>query len=259
MTPLELIYSGKEIIRDSKLLYLSASGKNKDILNAVKYGVNYNETAMMSMSLKKGNPTEQYLEEYPKVMRWCEDAPSGKDGFLATNSLVAMFSLLSRCYDGDTLSADLDFDGQYSVNINTDLSGIDNFLVLYGGAGEPVAKDIESKLSEAALGSALLSDYRNFGHGRHHWFAKKKVNSCIVVLVTPVERDLAEKTIGCLPDDIPVIWLETALKYPKASIDLLIKAFHFVEDLGKVRGIDPGRPGVPSFGRARSRSLYRLS
>ena len=50
MTPLQLMYSGREIIRRSKLLFLSASGKNKDILNAIKYGIKYNETGMMSLT-----------------------------------------------------------------------------------------------------------------------------------------------------------------------------------------------------------------
>lgn len=126
--------------------------------------------------------------------------------------------------------------------------------MLYGAAGEPVAWDIESKLTEAALGAALLSDYRNFGHGRHHWFAKRGKNSCIIALVSPVERELAYKTIGCLPKDVPVIYLETELETAAASIDLLLKAFRFVNDLGMARGIDPGRPGVPSYGR----TLYNL-
>ena len=52
MTPLELMYSGRDIISGSKLLYLSAGGKNKDILNAIKYGVKYNETEMMSVTLR---------------------------------------------------------------------------------------------------------------------------------------------------------------------------------------------------------------
>jgi hypothetical protein len=125
---------------------------------------------------------------------------------------------------------------------------------LYGALGEPVAWDIESKLIEAALGSALLSDYRNFGHGRHHWFAKRGDNSCIIALVTPVERELAYKTIVCLPKEIPVIVIETELETPAASIDMLLKAFHFVNDLGLARGIDPGRPGVPAYGRL----LYNL-
>lgn len=255
MTPLELMYSGSEVIRSSKLLYLSASGRNKDIQNAIKYGVKYNETAMMSLSLRKNNPTEQLLYGYPKVMRWCEEISTGKDGFLATNSLLATFALLSRSYDGKSVAEGLSFDESYMVNRNTNLTDIQNFIVLYSAAGESVAKDIESKLTEAALGAALLSDYRNFGHGRHHWFAKQKEDSCIIALVTPVEKELALKTIRSLPSDIPVIYIATELSFPKSSVDLLIKAFRFVRDLGKARDIDPGRPGVPPYGR----KLYNLN
>ena len=254
MTPLQLMYAGKDIIRDSKLLFLSASGKNKDILNAIKYGVKYNETGMMSLTLRKNNPTEELLQQYPKVQRWSEDIPTEKDGFLATNSLVATFTLLSRSYDPVPVSKGISQNGTYSKNYEFDLSAIQNFLVLYGAAGEPVAWDIESKLTEAALGSALLSDYRNFGHGRHHWFAKRKENSCIIALISPVEKELAIKTIKSLPVDVPVIYIETELESPQASIDMLLKAFSFVRDLGVARGIDPGRPGVPAYGRL----LYNL-
>lgn len=255
MTPLELMYSGRDIISGSKLLYLSASGQNKDIQIAIKYGVKYNETGMMSVTLRKDNPTEQLLENYSKVWRWCEEIPSGKDGFLATNSLVATFALLCKAYDAHTDLANVFSFGHELQQIDHELSLIDTFLVLYGAAGESVAYDIESKLTEAALGATLLSDYRNFGHGRHHWFAKRKENSCIIALVTPVERELAYKTIESLPKEVPVIYIETELDFPQASIDLLIKAFQFVQALGEERGIDPGRPGVPSYGR----TLYNLS
>lgn len=250
MTPLQLMYAGREIIRGSKLLFLSASGKNKDILNAIKYGVKYNETGMMSLTLRRNNPTEKLLEQHPMVQRWCEDIPTEKDGFLATNSLAATFTILCK-------AASVSMDevlGTYSKYYDFDLAKIQNFIVLYGALGEPVAWDVESKLTEAALGSALLSDYRNFGHGRHHWFDKRGDNSGIIALVTPIERELAYKTIGCLPKDVPVIFIETELETPAASIDMLLKAFYFVNDLGEARGIDPGKPGVPSYGRI----LYNL-
>ena len=252
MTPLQLMYSGKEIIRGSKLLFLSASGKNKDILNAIKYGVKYNEAGMMSLTLRKGNPTEELLQQYRKVQHWCEDIPTGKDGFLATNSLAATFTLLCKAAGFKFLDSSFKCDLKLETwNLKPETW---NFLVLFGALGEPVAWDIESKLTEAALGSALLSDYRNFGHGRHHWFAKNKNNSCIIALVTPVEKELADKTLACMPTDVPVIYIETELDTPQASIDLLLKVFGFVNALGKARGIDPGRPGVPSYGRL----LYNL-
>lgn len=262
MTPLQLMYSGKEIIRNSKLLFLSASGKNKDILNAIKYGVKYNETGMMSLTLRKNSPIEGLLEQHPKVLRWCEDIPSGKDGFLASNSLIATFALLCKATDSKFQDSSFKLSDMQPKSYhlqpetwNLKLSDLQNFIVLYGALGEPVAWDIESKLTEAALGSALLSDYRNFGHGRHHWFAKKGENSCIIALVTPFERELAYKTIGCLPKNVHVIYIETEMETPAASIGLLIKAFHFVNELGITRGIDPGRPGVPSYGR----TLYNLN
>ncbi len=256
MTPLQLMYSGREVLRSSKLLFLSASGKNKDILNAIKYGVKYNETGMMSLTLRKNNPTERLLEQYPKVERWCENIPSEKDGFLATNSLLATFTLLCKAACA-TMSQDSKFklsDMQLET-FNLNLSIIQNFIVLYGAKGEPVAWDIESKLTEAALGSALLSDYRNFGHGRHHWFDKRSENSCIIALVTPIDRELAYKTIRCLPKSVPAIYIETELDGPQASIDLLLKAFRFINDLGEARSIDPGKPGVPEYGRM----LYNLN
>lgn len=256
MTPLQLMFAGHNIIRSSKLLFLSASGKNKDILNAIKYGVKYNETGMMSLTLRKNNPTERLLEQYPKVERWCENIPSEKDGFLATNSLLATFTLLCKAACA-TMSQDSKFklsDMQLET-FNLNLSIIQNFIVLYGAKGEPVAWDIESKLTEAALGSALLSDYRNFGHGRHHWFDKRSENSCIIALATPIDRELAYKTIRCLPKSVPAIYIETELDGPQASIDLLLKAFRFINDLGEARSIDPGKPGVPEYGRI----LYNLN
>ena len=255
MTPLQLMYAGHNIIRSSKLLFLSASGKNKDILNVIKYGVKYNETGMMSLTLRKNNPTEELLERYPKVQRWCEDIPSEKDGFLATNSLLAIFTLLCKAACASKFqNSYFKLSDLQPATFPQNLSVIQNFIVMYGATGEPVAWDIESKLTEAALGSALLSDYRNFGHGRHHWFDKRGENSCIIALVTPVERELAYKTIGCLPKSVPVIYIETELDGPQASIDMLLKAFHFVNDLGEARGIDPGKPGVPGYGRL----LYNL-
>lgn len=256
MTPLQLICAGHNVIRNSKLLFLSASGKNKDIINALKYGVKYNEAGMMCLTLHKGNPAEELIEHYTKVKHWCEDIPVGKDGFLATNSLVATFAILCKAAVGSAFCFPRTIlNGLNSGNNGLKLNEIKNFMVLYGAAGEPVAWDIESKLTEAALGATLLSDYRNFGHGRHHWFAKCKDSSCIIALISPVEKELAIKTIKGLPADVSVIFIESDLEMPYASIDMLLQAFRFVNDLGEIRGIDPGRPGVPSFGRL----LYNLN
>jgi hydroxymethylpyrimidine pyrophosphatase-like HAD family hydrolase len=129
-----------------------------------------------------------------------------------------------------------------------------NFTVLYGGWGLPVAYDIESKFTEAALVAVQLADFRNFGHGRHHWFDKQKNTSSIIAIVTPNERKIAEKTLSLIPQEIPKLIIDTNIDSPLASIDLLVKSFHLISAIGDIRKIDPGKPGVPNFGS----KLYNL-
>lgn len=105
------------------------------------------------------------------------------------------------------------------------------------------------------MGAVQLADYRNFGHGRHHWFDKRGQDSCIVAIVTEYEQKLAEKTIANMPNNIPIIYISTTFQNNLATLDLLIKSFYFVRDLGRARGIDPGRPGVPDYGS----KLYNLN
>ena len=124
-----------------------------------------------------------------------------------------------------------------------------------GGWSKPVAIDIESKLTEAALANSLLADFRNFGHGRHHWFDKKRKNSAVVALVSPDEEGLAKKTILQLPKDIPVLQISTKKTGAAGTIELLVKSFYLIKKVGEIQGIDPGRPGVPGFGS----KLYHLS
>lgn len=257
VTPLGLYSYNTQILCNSKLLYISASGHNKDILVALKHGLEHNGIATASLCTTDNNKINEVVNN---KNHYCfhYSAPTQKDGFLATNSLVAFLGLLYKVfYPNIDLSKSLCFDENFAYEYKSerDLLNIQNFIVLFGKYGEPVAYDIESKLSEAALGAVLLSDYRNFGHGRHHWFDKRGDNSCIIAIVTDLDKDLAAKTIENLPNDIPVIYIRSVLSGPLATIELLIKSFYFVRDLGIKRGIDPGRPGVPEYGS----KLYNLN
>src|SRR5207244_3270959 len=72
-------------------------------------------------------------------------------------------------------------------------------IVLYGPETYPAAVDLESKFTEAALGSTQLADYRNFAHGRHHWLAKRGTDTGVLAIVTDGDRELAESTLTLLP------------------------------------------------------------
>ena len=256
MTPLAFDTSSDAIIQDSKLLFFSASGRNKDFLIAFQRGLEVGRGDMAGVCLRESSKLDAIIEKCnPDFKKHTFPIPTVKDGFLATNSLVAFFVLMYRCFFDAKPSKHIGNGIGYALNHSFDFFKIDNFIVLHSNLSEPVAVDLESKFSEAALGSVLMADYRNFGHGRHQWFDKKGGNSCIVALINDNDRELAEKTLGKMPEDVHMVRIESGLKTPLATIDLLLKSFQFVSAIGTQRGIDPGRPGVPDYGT----ELYHLN
>lgn len=257
MTPLEFQYRQSALDKNSNVVFISASGRNSDILFGFDTALKKEPNSIINICLKTESLLSKKAESFSISNTIEYDIPSGKDGFLATNSLIAYFALLPKMY------------GLYPNISNFEpknffLSKLDEFkdvliedftiTVLYGGWGKPVALDIESKFSEAGLGNILLTDYRNFGHGRHNWFDKKKSQSAIIAIVTPEEKEIAEKTLKLLPSSIPVLHLTSEEYEYNASLELLIQAFWVVDRFGKKCGIDPGRPGVPDYGS----KLYKL-
>jgi hydroxymethylpyrimidine pyrophosphatase-like HAD family hydrolase len=253
VSPLGL-FNSREIINNSKVILISSSGKNSDILFAYKEACRNNPIDVLTVCMKSKSKLSALI--LPSHSIWENDIPTGKDGFLATNTLLAYFIIFSRVYNefiNIPISKNFNISLPKSI-LPENLSGINTFSIIYGKWSEPVALDLESKITEAALGNVQFSDYRNFGHGRHHWFAKRKKDTSIIALITPYDKSLAEKTLKILPPDVKVIIIETGLLGYSGSIDLLIKSFYFINELGKDRGIDPGRPGVPEFGKR----LYNL-
>lgn len=257
MTPLEFQYRQKALDNNSTVVFITASGRNSDILFGFDTAINREPNSIFNICLKKESLLSKKSEAYSIAKTIEFDIPTGKDGFLATNSLIAYFVLLPKMFGLDPNISNLE-------PKNSFLSKLDEFkdiliedftiTVLYGGWGKPVALDIESKFSEAGLGNILLTDYRNFGHGRHNWFDKKKRQSAIIAIVTPEEKEIAEKTLKLLPSSIPVLFLTSEEYEYNASLELLIQAFWIVERFGKKCEIDPGRPGVPDYGS----KLYKL-
>lgn len=256
VTPLELHYS-YSAIRNSNVVFLSASGKNSDILIAYKTAIKNDPLNVLGICMKAQTPLSE-LAKFHSISKIIEyNSPSGKDGFLATNSLIAYFTLLSRIFGFNDSVNHFGFYEDFLFQLKDFVEKLDpNFTitVLYAGWGQPVAVDIESKFTEAGLGNILLSDFRNFGHGRHNWFDKKKSQSAIIALITPEERQLAEKTLSLLPDHISVLRVSTNYTHHLSTIDLLIQSFQIANIVGEKVGIDPGKPGVQPYGS----KLYNL-
>jgi hydroxymethylpyrimidine pyrophosphatase-like HAD family hydrolase len=212
--------------------------------------------------MKKKSPLADLCKKY-QFSDYCGfEIPTQKDGFLATNSLLATMILLTRCYQNifqniPKFTKDILLTEEKLLKIQEDSQKIlnrDTLVVLYSGWGYPAAIDLESKSTEGAIVSAQLADYRNFAHGRHNWLAKKGGSSGIIALITPDDYDLAEKTLSLIPEEIPILRIRTHEKGPTGTIELLIKIFHLVQILGSSKKIDPGMPKIPIFGR----KIYHL-
>ncbi|MCI0430195.1 MAG: hypothetical protein L0210_06595 [Rhodospirillales bacterium] len=249
---------------------LSAGGVNVDIIAAFGALVQREPKHLSVMCGRPDSPLTQKARQHPYVDLLEFAVPTGSDGFLATNSLLAFGVLIARAYagefDADRSDADL-----LEVGIADALSNgqalagwratadplwaRQTTIVLHGSATRVGAIDLESKFTEAAIGNLQIADYRNFAHGRHHWLAKRGQNSGILAFTTPEDRDLANKTLALIPSDVPIARINFDGDPLGISLASLVLALHVAGWAGAARGIDPGRPGVPEFGRR----LYNLS
>ena len=268
VTPLEMI-SALPASRDVSVWFFSAGGGNVDIRRAYKHAL-INESRQVAAIVGKLNSkmfttsAEHHYSDFIEV-----DLPSGHDGFLATNSLLAFTILICKAYDkavgnlgtkyntlDELMYASLPNELQLKqLGVVSDKLWKKSAIhVLYSNQLKPVAIDIESKFIEAGLCSIHLADFRNFAHGRHHWLAKHGESTSILALTAPSDADLAQKTLALLPSSIPQLHIPLQLSGSNALISGMVLSLYLAGFAGKSKGIDPGRPGVPDFGS----KLYNL-
>lgn len=261
VTPFELVRSVNSL-RESSALILSAEGNNKDILSAFEWAAVSEPRFLAALCMQQKNRLSEVAANFRYASFMGFDLPAGRDGFLATNSLLAASVIMVRAYQelfpdcwcalpdrGSIGTIDEKCCQIDEYGISPSLNKRNSWVTLFGGWGQPAATDIESKFTEAALGTVQLADYRNFGHGRHNWLAKRGSETLIIALITPDEEKIANKTLSLLPHDVPIIRLMSDKTGPAGAIELLIKVLHVVSWLGVHKGVDPGKPRVPVFGR----------
>lgn len=249
---------------------LTAGGGNVDILKAFSSLVVEEPRQLAVMCGRPSSPLAALAGAHDYVDRVLFDPPAGKDGFLATNSLLAFFVLLTRAYlaefssdpeawskSAEAVRPLLDDRSEASVHWRSATDALwtrPTTLVLHDAGSRTAAVDLESKFTEAAIGNLQIADYRNFAHGRHHWLAKRGDDTAVLAFISDETRRLADRTLALVPGDIPLARIE--LEGPPSAVTIggLIAALKITGWAGPVRGLDPGRPGVPQFGRR----LYNL-
>jgi len=244
------------LARHATTLILSGSGRNPDVQAAIQVAIASETKQLLALCMRTGGPISRWLEKYGLATVAEYDLPCGKDGFVATNSLLATCMLLARAHASvfqkqvqpRTLD-ELTGGEQLSYSVSGSHLERKTWVILHGYWGEAAAVDLESKLTEAALTNVQVADYRNFAHGRHNWLAKRSDESLLVAFVTPHDQQVAKRTLDAIPKSMPVIHLETKHVESWGALALLVQAMRLVGLAGESCGIDPGRPKVAQFGR----------
>ena len=252
VTPLE--FAGHTAIeRESSILIISAGGNNQDALSAFGIAQGLDPENIGVLCASTGGKLAEMARGAGNAAVHEAAPPTGRDGFLATNTLVSSMVWLLRSHRNT-------YPTRYAVPSFSDLGSesaicaepfrnVSTVIVLYDYWGKAAAVDAESKLAEGGLANVQLVDYRNFAHGRHNWIRKNGGTTGMLAFVTPQCRTLAESTLGLVPSHVPSVSICSRFFGPAASIDLMVQGMRFVWLVGTLTGTDPGRPKVAGYGR----------
>ena len=257
VTPYTLYSCSDEALRTSKLLLVSKGGHNDDILFAAKRGLAVNPSGTASFTLSTGDRNEVRKAFLKAGSALSIDIPGirAHDGFVSIGTPMAYFALLCRTFDpGCDLSKYSRLpEKPFRLELNDgtalspeDLRDVRHYVVLHGSWGRPVAEILEGKLMESGLSLASVCDYRNYCHGRFIFTSNHLEDSAVVMLVSPRERDIVERTRKYLPASTRLVIVETEADAPEASLDLLIRSTEFFFSLCGATGTDwesPRNPG----------------
>ena len=243
--------------RDTAVLLLSARGTNIDIRRVAELLPGLGYEAVAAVTTRTRSPLRRILTKYGATTHEFS-VPGGRDGFLATNSLIATLVLLYRA----ALSADgsINADERHLAESRPAVTGSEatlgnrTLVVLAHGWATPAAVDFESRFSESALANVSVTDPRNFAHGRHHWLSLHAEDTGIVSLETRDSAREAKRMLRYIPEGTDVLRVTSAREGPSATIELIRSVMELAGSLAKAKGIDPGQPFVADFGRRLFRS-----
>ena len=262
-TPLLSTHAG---LNGRQVQLFTASGANPDVLGCFSELVVQEPVALMILSSASTSPLSSRAEKHWFTEYFGFDGPFEGEGFVATNSILAQVVIMKRAYEaafnvpGESVIQNLEdaatADWLTDLEVSLERLGTKrHLLVLFGELGRPAALDLESKFSEVGLASVQLADFRNFAHGRHNWLDKHPDDTLVVSIEIGHEATLATRTLRLLPSAIPILRLTTRQDSHVGSIIAILAVMKLTGVFGLLKGLDPGRPGVPSYGS----KLYRLN
>ncbi|MDP9785307.1 HAD-IIB family hydrolase [Pseudomonas fluorescens] len=267
-TPLEIICN-PTLAASSPVFLVSAEGKNPDVIEALRRARRHSARPVHVIVNRADCPLVLEANALGDVKSHCYEL-ANKDGYLATNSLLLDSILVARAYSelnpqleqlpptiselkiGDASIEEWVNDGKKFVEACV-LRG--TLTIVYSPLLKPIAADLESKLSEAALLHVQLVDLRSYAHGRHLWLANRPDDCAILAITDRALSGLWDAMKELFPVQVPVYTMRLQGASPNDLIAGLIAQMHLVGEIGKLLKIDPGKPGASDFGR----KLYYLN
>lgn len=255
-TPGEFLAHPRPIENASGVL-ISAEGKNLDILAAADRIASF-EMPGLAIVLRPDTPLAAKCRETGAATVASFQMPWGKDGYLATNSLIATMILVARAYGAKGIEEIREIDRNWLIErrvylvdqgLSEHMASQKSLAVLYGTVGRIGAIDIESKLAESALGGCELTDYRQFAHGRHLQLSEVRSAPCFLAFYSANDKALCDSTLELFPIGVPTIKVELPNDPILASLISVIDAILITDVLGQSQQRDPGQPVVSNFGR----------
>ena len=251
-TPIDLLATPS--VRPYAIGLVTAEGSNPDFVHACENAQLGEPKGIVVLTFAEKSRLTRRIPKLKSEDIVSFEPPVKKDGFLATNSLLAFLVLLYRAYHFDNS----EIHGPWpTISETATISPTFNrttYSLLYAGWGIVAAKDIESKLVESGMADVHQADVRNFAHGRHVWMARRASTTTVIALITPSWEPLFDQTLAVLPPDVQVIRLQASVEGPLAAIELVTKGLSLIGEIASQQNVDPGKPTVPKFGR----QLYRL-
>lgn len=252
LTPYELFLRASDDV--SAVLLLSAGGGNPDIVNAARHVCQATYPLVGAIIGRTGSPLAAQMQGCRDARNLELELPVAEDP-LGANSLLATVTLLFRGYAS---VFNVDRVEVETPRLSPEIEGraLDSaiFCVLAAGWTFPAGHHLTSECNEAGLGTAMLTDFRNFAHGGHHVLARRGDESTVVAFIDADCRAVAVATLKLLPPNVRTIVVETEKRGSAGAIGLLMLSMELVHRMTAQATGDRGQRPAATFGK----DLYRM-
>ncbi len=242
----------------------TAGAENADIMAAVQSAHQRGASHVFIVTRNPGGRAAVRLTELGGMV-FTVPVSDQKDGFLATHSLIATVTTLLLAFDATTevpFGEELADRFESAVKIELSktsreeyrasfsrLTATDTLIVLSEPQLSPVSALIDTSVWEASICNVQSTDFRNFSHGRHTWLHHRRDATFIVALTGLDWQPVHASVLSLIPPDVRKSAFDFGNCGRFENAIGIVRGLALIEAMGHAVDVDPGKPGVGSFGR----------